>query len=87
MIRSRFSEEQMLGILKQVVAGIRVAGLCRQYGISDVTFYKWRTKFGTMRVTDAKRLRQIEEENSCLKKLVTNLSLDLSVLKDGCQYF
>ena len=63
MKRSRFSEEQIIGILKQAEAGVRVTDLCRQYGISDVTFYKWRTKFGGMSVSDAKRLRQLEEEN------------------------
>ena len=64
---NRFSEEQIIGILKQAESGVR-AYLCRQYGFFDVTFYKWRTKFGGMSVSDAKRLRQLEEENSRLKK-------------------
>ena len=82
MKRSRFSEEQIIGILRQAEAGVRVADLCRQYGISDATFYKWRSKFGGMSVSDAKRLMQLEEENARLKKLVGEQALDISVLKD-----
>lgn len=82
MKRSRFSEEQIIGILRQAEAGVRVADLCRQYGISDATFYKWRSKFGGMSVSDAKRLKQLEEENARLKKLVGEQALDISVLKD-----
>ena len=82
MKRSRFSEEQIIGILRQAEAGIRVADLCRQYGMSDATFYKWRSKFGGMSVSDAKRLKQLEEENTRLKKLVGEQALDISVLKD-----
>jgi putative transposase len=82
MKQSRFSEEQIIGILRQAVAGVRVVDLCRQHGISDATFYKWRSKFGGMSISDAKRLRQLEEENSRLKKLVGEQALDISVLKD-----
>jgi putative transposase len=82
MKRSRFSEEQIIGILRQAEAGVRVADLCRQYGISDATLYKWRSKFGGMSVSDAKRLKQLEEENARLKKLVGEQALDISVLKD-----
>lgn len=82
MKRSRFSEEQIIGILRQAEAGVRVADLCRQYGISDATFYKWRSKFGGMSVSDAKRLKQLEEENTRLKKLLGEQALDISVLKD-----
>ncbi len=82
MKRSKFSEEQIIGILRQAEAGVRVADLCRQYGISDATFYKWRSKFGGMSVSDAKRLKQLEEENARLKKLVGEQALDISVLKD-----
>lgn len=82
MKRARFSEEQIIGILRQAEAGVRVVDLCRQHGISDATFYKWRSKFGGMSVPDAKRLKQLEEENARLKKLVGEQALDISVLKD-----
>jgi putative transposase len=82
MKASRFSEEQIIGILKQAEAGVRVVDLCRQYGVSDATFYKWRNKFGGLSVTDAKRLKQLELENARLKKLVGEQALDISVLKD-----
>ena len=82
MKRAGFSEEQIIGILRQAEAGVRVVDLCRQHGISDATFYKWRSKFGGMSVPDAKRLKQLEEENARLKKLVGEQALDISVLKD-----
>ncbi len=82
MKRSRFSEEQIIEILRQAQTGVRVADLCRQNGISVATFYKWRAKFGGMDVSDAKRLRQLEEENSRLKKMVAEQALDISILND-----
>ena len=82
MKRSRFSEEQIIGILKQAEAGIKVADLCRQNGISDATFYKWRSKYGALELSEAKRLRSLEQENARLKKLVAELMLDNTMLKD-----
>jgi putative transposase len=68
MRKSRFSDDQVIGILKEHAAGIPVADLCRKYGISDATFYTWRTRFGGMEVSDAKRLNALEEENRKLQK-------------------
>lgn len=81
-MKKRFTEEQIIGILKQAQAGIKIVDLCRMHGISDVTFYTWRSKFGGMEVSDAKRLKQLEDENRKLKQMLADAMLDNKVLKD-----
>ena len=82
MKRSRFSEEQIIGILKEHQAGMSAAELCRKHGVSDATFYKWRSKYGGMEVSEAKRLKALEEENRKLKKLLAEQMLYVSTLKE-----
>jgi len=82
MKRSRISEEQIIGILREQEAGMQVSELCRRHGISEPTFYAWKSKFGGMSVPDARRLKQLEEENARLKKLLAEAMLDNAVLKD-----
>ena len=82
MKRSRFTEEQIIGVLREQEAGMKVAELCRKHGISEPTFYAWKAKFGGMSVSDARRLKQLEEENARLKKLLAEAMLDNAVLKD-----
>ena len=82
MKRSRFTQEQVIGVLKEHQAGAAAADLCRKHGISDATFYKWRSRYGGMEVSDAKRLRGLEEENARLKKLLAELMLDVSTLRE-----
>ncbi len=81
MKKSRFTEEQIIGFLKQADAGMPVKELCRKGGFSDATFYKWRAKFGGMDVSDAKRLKELEGENAKLKKLLAEAHLDIHALK------
>jgi putative transposase len=82
MKRSRFTEERIIGILREQEAGMKVSDLCRKHGISEPTFYAWKSKFGGMSVPDARRLKQLEEENARLKKLLAEAMLDNAVLKD-----
>ena len=82
MKRKRFSEEQIIGILKEHEAGIAVADLCRKHGVSDASIYKWKARYGGLDVSEAKRLKQLEDENSKLKKLLAEAMLDNAMMKD-----
>ena len=82
MKRSRFTEEQIIGILKEHEAGQRTADVCRKHGISSATFYKWKGKYGGLEVSEARRLKSLEDENTKLKKLLAEAMLDNAVLKD-----
>ena len=82
MRRSRFSEEQIIGVLKEADAGAATAELCRRHGISPATFYHWKARFGGLDVNDARRLRQLEDENRKLKQLLAESALDNHVLKE-----
>ena len=82
MKRSRFTEEQIIGILREQEAGMTTAEVCRRHGISQGSFYKWKSKYGGMEVSDAKRLKGLEDENRRLKKLLAEAMLDNAMLKD-----
>lgn len=79
---SRFSEEQVIGVLREQESGMKTADVCRKHGISEATFYAWKAKFGGMEVSDARRLKQLDAENTRLKKLLADAMLDIAVLKD-----
>jgi len=82
MKRKRFTEEQIIGVLKEHELGAKTADLCRKHGISEATFYNWKSKFGDMDVSEAKRLKQLADENGKLKKLLADAMLDNAALKD-----
>ena len=81
-MKKRFSDEQIIAIVKEQEAGMATAEVCRRHGISSATFYKWKAKYGGLEVSEAKRLRSLEDENAKLKRLLAEAMLDIAVLKD-----
>jgi putative transposase len=82
MKRSRFTEEQIIAVLREQEAGVSTAEVCRKHGVSSATFYKWKSKFGGLEVSEAKRLRALEDENGRLKRMLADAMLDNAALKD-----
>jgi putative transposase len=82
MRKSRFTEAQIIGALKEHAAGISATELCRKHGISDATFYKWRSRYGGMEISDARKLKALDDENRRLKKLLAESMLDVSTLRE-----
>ena len=80
--KSRFSEEQIVGILQELEAGAKIAEVCRRHGVADATIHRWRQKYGGLQVSDARRLKALEEENRQLKRIVADQALNLQVVKD-----
>lgn len=81
MRTSRFTTEQMIGVLKEHEAGLKIAELCRKHGISEQTFHRWKAKFGGMEVSEAKRLKSLEDENRRLKQMVADQALEIQAIK------
>jgi putative transposase len=81
-MKNRFTEEQIIGVLKEAEAGMKVTDLCRKHGISDATYYNWKAKFGGLTVSEAQRLKALEAENGKLKRLLAEAMLDNAALKD-----
>jgi putative transposase len=82
MKKQRFTEEQIIGVLKEQEAGVKAADLCRKHGVSEATFYNWKAKYGGMEVSEAKRLKALEDENAKLKKLLAEQMLDVAALRE-----
>ena len=82
MKKSRFTETQIVSILKQQEGGLSVKDICREHGLSEATFYNWKSKYGGMEASDVRRLKELEEENNRLKKMYADLALDNRILKD-----
>lgn len=81
-MKKRFSEEQIIGILKEQEGGLKTGDVCRRHGISEATFYSWKSKFGGMEVSEARKLKALEVENARLKRMVADLHLDIEILQD-----
>jgi putative transposase len=82
MKRARFTEEQIIAVLREQESGSKTADVCRKHGVSEATFYKWKAKYGGMEVSDARRLKTLEDENAKLKKLLAEAMLDNAMLRD-----
>jgi putative transposase len=82
MKRSQYTESQIVGILKEADSGVTVKEVCRKYGISDATYYKWKSKYGGLEVSDVRRMRELEAENAKLKRMYADVSLENQALKD-----